>query len=354
MPNASGPGTPPSTAPTTPTSPTGTNDFIDCEKGSVDEEKDEEEVVEELNEKDSPNIPSKHRAEDGRPKLVQRIDDHPCGYPQLAAFVNSDENFLIARKYGFLRSRVLLYRQDELSVLERDLIKLDADDEKNRGFALTSRKRDEETDNDPIYSRKVLIQKIDDKLKEYDGLVSRIKTYLSLRAPTSRNAKTFIDWIEDHKPLSPEESTFIQHKDDFVALSDGQECGWLDGMVEDGLSWCLPVKLMKKFFTSEEQTKKTDDDHLHLYSRRRIDIVVRLVLVLTTVGLLVGPSAVLYFVNGQSALKICLIMVFTLLFAAALSVCTKAKRHEMLAATATYAAVLVVFLGNFNSSTLTS
>ena len=31
----------------------------------------------------------------------------------------------------------------------------------------------------------------------------------------------------------------------------------------------------------------------------------------------------------------CLIMVFTLLFAAALSVCTKAKRHEMLAATAT-------------------
>lgn len=78
-----------------------------------------------------------------------------------------------------------------------------------------------------------------------DGLVSRIQTYVSLKAPTSRNAKTFITWIKDHKPLSPEESTFIQHKDDFVALSDGQESGWLDGIVEDGLSWCLPVKLMK-------------------------------------------------------------------------------------------------------------
>lgn len=95
------------------------------------------------------------------------VDDHPKGYPQLAAFVNSDENFLIARKYGFLRSRVLLYRQDELSVLERDLIRLDADDKENREFALHSRKRDEETDEDPVYSRKVLIQKIDDKLKEY-------------------------------------------------------------------------------------------------------------------------------------------------------------------------------------------
>ena len=95
------------------------------------------------------------------------VDDHPRGYPQLAAFVNTDENFLIARKYGFLRSRVLLYRQDELAVLERDLIKLDADDAKHRPIALQSRKRDEETDDNPVYSRKALIQKIDDKLKQY-------------------------------------------------------------------------------------------------------------------------------------------------------------------------------------------
>ena len=94
------------------------------------------------------------------------VDDHPKGYPQLAAFLNSDENFLIARKYGYLRSRVLLYRQDELSVLERDLIALDADDYENRPLALESRKHDEQTDK-TVYSRKVLIQKIDDKLKEY-------------------------------------------------------------------------------------------------------------------------------------------------------------------------------------------
>ena len=88
-------------------------------------------------------------------------------------------------------------------------------------------------------------------------------------------------------------------------------------------------------FTSTEQTKRTDDHRIHLYSKRRIDIVVRLVLVLITVALLVGPSAVLFLVYGHSKLKICLILVFTLLFAAAISVCTKAKRHEMLAATAT-------------------
>ena len=95
------------------------------------------------------------------------VDELPPGYPQLAAFMNSDDNFLIARKFGYLRARVLLYRQDELSVLERDLIALDNDDKEKRAIALQSRKYDEATDKDPVYSRKVLIQKIDDKLKEY-------------------------------------------------------------------------------------------------------------------------------------------------------------------------------------------
>lgn len=72
---------------------------------------------------------------------------------------------------------MLLYRQDELSVLEKDLIALDDDDKEKREIALTSRKHDEQTDKDPIFSRKVLIQKIDDKLKEYG---KRTNLYLFL------------------------------------------------------------------------------------------------------------------------------------------------------------------------------
>ena len=70
-------------------------------------------------------------------------------------------------------------------------------------------------------------------------------------------------------------------------------------------------------------------------SKARTEVIVRLILTLATVGLLVGPSAVLFLVDGHSKLKILLIMVFVLLFSLALSLFTKAKRHEMLAATAT-------------------
>ena len=40
------------------------------------------------------------------------------------------------------------------------------------------------------------------------------------------------------------------------------------------------------------------------------------------------------------------LLIFTLAFSSALSIFTKARRHEILAAAATYCAVLVVFLGN--------
>jgi hypothetical protein len=42
-----------------------------------------------------------------------------------------------------------------------------------------------------------------------------------------------------------------------------------------------------------------------------------------------------------------ILVVFTLLFSAAMSILTKAARHELFAASAAYCAVLVVFISNF-------
>ena len=123
------------------------------------------------------------RRGDGREKLVQRsthplvkclclpqsyrsvVDDHPKGYPQLAALLNSDENFLMCRRFGFLHSRVLLYRQDELYQLEKRLLALDEADNEESPLMLQSRQADNEQDDQQM--RKLLIGKIDEKLKEY-------------------------------------------------------------------------------------------------------------------------------------------------------------------------------------------
>ena len=48
------------------------------------------------------------------------------------------------------------------------------------------------------------------------------------------------------------------------------------------------------------------------------------------------------------------LVVFTLLFSAAMSLLTKAQRHELFAASAAYCAVLVVFISNFNGNLLSN
>ena len=75
--------------------------------------------------------------------------------------------------------------------------------------------------------------------------MQRIQTYVALKTPTTRNIRSFMDWIQDYKPLTKEETLFTEHKDDFVALSDGQEDGWLDGVVEGSLNLSLPSKLRR-------------------------------------------------------------------------------------------------------------
>jgi hypothetical protein len=49
----------------------------------------------------------------------------------LAAVIESDANFLIFRKFGFLRTRMMVWHQDRLRELEDELRKLDKADYEN-------------------------------------------------------------------------------------------------------------------------------------------------------------------------------------------------------------------------------
>ena len=52
----------------------------------------------------------------------------PLGYPELATFLDSDENFMVYRRFGLLHARLLLRKQDELRVLEERLDDMDQEE----------------------------------------------------------------------------------------------------------------------------------------------------------------------------------------------------------------------------------
>jgi hypothetical protein len=119
---------------------------------------------------------------------------------------------------------------------------------------------------------------------------------------------------------------------------------------------------------------KTDDAKVAFYSSSRIDKLVNILITFVIFILLVIPVVVLYHLTSTSAISnladlkaanatvpasavddynrdtfnaVGVLIVFTLLFSAAMSLLTKAARHELFAASAAYCAILVVFIGNF-------
>lgn len=110
-----------------------------------------------------------------------------------------------------------------------------------------------------------------------------------------------------------------------------------------GSSW-LPfstfVQFHQQWLTQIKETNaRTDNPAIHYYDRRRIAKCVTFLITILILILLMIPIWLLYksSVNGTIGTTndtIVMILSFTLIFSAALSAFTKAKRHEIVAASA--------------------
>lgn len=88
----------------------------------------------------------------------------------LAAFLDSDDNFMIYRRFGYLQARLLLEKQEELRRLEEDLDILDSREQERwkdahaRDNPLKTLKNGKK---DKASERRVLIRKIEKKFRGY-------------------------------------------------------------------------------------------------------------------------------------------------------------------------------------------
>lgn len=96
----------------------------------------------------------------------------------MAACLNADENFSVFRKFGTLRTRVMLHRQWELETLEKELDDLDKEDEKNDAGRIQSIAYDharsaglpnQQEPKKQESPREKIIKKIEKKLEQYGG-----------------------------------------------------------------------------------------------------------------------------------------------------------------------------------------
>ena len=113
----------------------------------------------------------------------QTAHDFDDGYPNLATFTNSDEDFAIYRRFGYLQARLLLDKQDQLRLLEEQLDLHDRDDPVRH-----TRKNLEPEQYAP---RAKLLREVEEVFTSYGMLafcrIARVlELMLSSRSPTKR------------------------------------------------------------------------------------------------------------------------------------------------------------------------
>ncbi|KAG4442411.1 hypothetical protein IFR05_002113 [Cadophora sp. M221] len=236
---------------------------------------------------------------------LKAVEQCPEGYPRLAALLDSDENFMLYRRFGFLQSRLLLNSQDELRELEQHLDRMDKVDYKKDHTLLQSREKDDAATG----RRKKLLLEIGEKFKNHGTvqLLNAARDLATYNRPSSRDYSSVKSYFDEEAPVCNTES-YIYCREDLITLKPGRENAWLDAMVE---------KILQKSFVL-------------------LSIPVYILWNLTRA------------VNSGKTISIIIavLLVSTLIFSAELTLFTRAKRHEILAAAAAYCAVLVVFVGN--------
>lgn len=189
--------------------------------------------------------------------------------------MDSDDNFMIYRRFGFLYSRVLLSKQDELRQLEEDLDALDRSDASGTDRTrkcLKSQSKDYAREKlDGVQTRKELLQAVESKLYQYGShcqkllhprcmLMGPTGQYLlqahqvvTMSKPAARDHLSVKNFLENGfgeegrrvRPLMQADSEFIYRNEDLVTLRPGRESAWLDAFVERFLKMinCKPVQV---------------------------------------------------------------------------------------------------------------
>ncbi|EUC41979.1 hypothetical protein COCMIDRAFT_104739 [Bipolaris oryzae ATCC 44560] len=312
---------------------------------------------------------------------TRKLEETPNGFPRLAAFQASEPNFSLYRSFSYLHSRVLLDLQDQITCLEKELDEIDWEDHDEDADRLKSRDYDVQQpygEGEPR-TRRVILREIQSKLLEYDEVLIKARTLESFQRPSDRNYRSVRRYCHNQKPLMDAEMDSIRTKEDIVSLHNGREWATFDGGVETVIGQIdrLLQKVfrteslpLQKYFRTPEAQEKTTNPYVSFYSSSRIDKLVNVLITVVIFCLLVVPVVTMYQLtstathaepspadkNATAAVDIDkrdtfnavgVLIVFTLLFSAAMSLLTKAARHELFAASAAYCAILVVFIGNF-------
>ncbi|CZR64641.1 uncharacterized protein PAC_14539 [Phialocephala subalpina] len=267
----------------------------------------------------------------------------PKGLPQLASFISSCDDFSIYRGFKTIHERLILHLMVEITELEKQLDSIDRDDEKNPA---TSDRLIGVQDPEPNSIKSKVFKNLGEKIKEYDELVFNHCRMQALGEPPPRNRLSYFNWIWINTPLMDGSDDFIRHQGDFVKGVGGRS-NYFEEVIKNHV-YESPRSIFKRFLKSSEG--KDTENSVTYYSEGKMDHLRHAMSVSLAIIVLLAPVFLLFLVPMTRVKMVFTAAAFIVPFAMIMSYMTGAKDAEVFIGTATYAALLIVFLGNISGS----
>ncbi|TVY58597.1 hypothetical protein LCER1_G001571 [Lachnellula cervina] len=259
------------------------------------------------------------------------VHHHPEGLAQLACFMNSNDDWAIFRRFGYLSTRALNQLQIELTDLEKELNNLDDGDAADPHM----RKRLRGYEGFPGWNEGQLdlLSKIRKKLSEFYELLLRDSQVRDLGKAPPRHYRGLFNWVFGEHPLCPEKEDFIFHAEDFVSVAKHSDKGTpLAEFIQTFFDYS-PESRLKSLFQTDRELSKSRDRYVDYYSPSRLNIFVKAVTVSLAIGMLLIPVMLLFLVPMSRESMAWLVFGFVMVFAATLSVISQAKVQDILVGT---------------------
>lgn len=276
----------------------------------------------------------------------------PEGYPKLAALQGTYSQLGIYRRFSTLNARNLLYLQAELVILEADLNQftkndcmsedLNAKHYQKNWYYLSERK------NGVANSQYHTMLCVRQKLKEYNECLFQQRQLATFDLPESGNLEFLNHWLVDSRQNDCaleglDRNVWKEGKDLLVIKPDEIAAESFTRIPRK------PLTAICHIFRMRCRRRQADEESLiYVYNEKIVIRIADMIGSAIASSLPVLAVVVLYSVHEMLA-RLGIIALFTVVFALALVVTTKAKRVDIFAATAAFASVQVVFVGSTSS-----
>ncbi|KPM45605.1 hypothetical protein AK830_g988 [Neonectria ditissima] len=251
-----------------------------------------------------------------------KIEDLKPGYPRYTALISAYEPYFICRRFDKLRARVLLKKQDRLSVLEQKLDRVD-NEEQSPLFLGKSR-------CDGNHERIALLGEIDAALADYDNFVDRTRRMLSSSNPESRNIESLQNWLNGNGCIARDERAYLAQRDLVSLAADGDSAlVQLEAWIEDRLIGFYSG------FCRNKSHNVSNDPNVYINSGPLVNRTAKAILLLLVTIFLLVPVVICSTITALSG-RLAIVMVFTISYLLIILELTQPKTMELIIAGATY------------------